>query len=300
MCILHAGFEWATHQEMMAAGNDGGVQYWAGVHMLDDRIAATATPLTLGHAFYDIFDQMTIAERNHVARALLGMWITFPQRRNAAADFDDPAGTTITAGRDTPARSWHFHYVVAWHRARLGGDRAAHDAFARWWRLLMLAGGHSDWQVQESMPTNTCAGQMVSVVRQEGTHLSLADSLAHIFIYFACDSPKFSSPSIRVQTYIDELADLRGMRFEPCMGDLASRMVGGRTGHGGYMSIATMQVFERDQAPTAVPLQVSDDSINVSDDSINDIIAHLRSQGLDARADFFSSETSSLLRFILS
>ena len=79
LCIIHAVISWASHPIMMAAGNDGGVQYLAGVHFLDDRLASTAsTPLTLGHAFYDIFDRLTIAERNAVARCLIGFWGTFP------------------------------------------------------------------------------------------------------------------------------------------------------------------------------------------------------------------------------
>ena len=200
----------------MAAGADGGVQFIAGVHMLDDRLVA-GTPLTLGHAFLDIFDTMTIPERNAVARCIIGFVAAFPQRRTRSADFDDPVGTTITAGRDTPERSRHFHYFLALHRARLMGDQAGHDALARFWRLMMHAGGHSEWQVQQTAPANTCAGQCVSIVNGGGAYLSVADSLAHAAIYFFLDTPAFNSSSWTPATYAVELADLQQMRFQPCL-----------------------------------------------------------------------------------
>ena len=93
---------------MMASEADGGLELYAGVSMVDDRLGAEI-PVTAMHAFYEVFDTMTPAERDVVCRALVGFLAGFPQRRNRAASFQDPVGTTITAGRDLPARSRHVH-----------------------------------------------------------------------------------------------------------------------------------------------------------------------------------------------
>ena len=130
----------AGQRSVRAAHADGGLEFYAMCSHLDDRLGVAAPgvalPVTPGHAFYEIFDTMTVGERDVVCRALVGFLAGFPQHRTEAADYQDPAGTTIIAGRDSPERSRHMHYIAVFHRARIGGDRTAHDALDGFFSLF--------------------------------------------------------------------------------------------------------------------------------------------------------------------
>ena len=147
-----------------------------------------------------------------------------------------------------------------------------------------------EWGVQSTVafPAGQAHENVSARTRQATRHCLCAISISHaadVGIYFAMDTPKFASTTWIPGTYAIELADLAEMRFTPCLGDLASRPVGGRGGHGGYGSIATMQVYERDTGKTAVRLQVSD--------PVLDAIAYLRAKGKRSAADALEAHEKS-------
>ena len=270
ICAAHAAIEFASHPEMMAAHADGGLEFYAMYSHLDDRLGVAAPgvalPVTPGHAFYEIFDTLTVGDRDDVVcRALVGFLAGFPQQRTEAADYQDPAGTTIIAGRDSPARSRHMHYIAVFHRARIGGDRAAHDALDGFFRLLMLSGKGSDWQVLSNAPAMGSATINAARIDGGGSYKSLVDNLVHAVSYILVPwQESFANTRVDWLLYDNEEAFLQQIRFQPCLSRTALR--GLNTGpfanrRGGYGRLAMIHIWERCQAPTAIPIAVSDEQM---------------------------------------